>query len=174
MPSQIRKRLWCKHCNEWMLHLHHYPDWENWFCVSCKNKYEETPLSEIPNDKILEQQERYKEHCAKSSNKIFGELFMTPEERQLKQLMHMFKEPGSDMEITECDAGQEAINQEKRQKRQEVQNKIEKEKTDAKLECIKYKGLTRNDLCICGSTKKYKKCCLERIQKIMIDYNLRW
>lgn len=29
-----------------------------------------------------------------------------------------------------------------------------------------YKGLGRNDTCICGSGKKYKKCCLTKCEKI--------
>lgn len=34
-----------------------------------------------------------------------------------------------------------------------------------------YTNVRRNDICFCGSGKKYKKCCLNKIEKCEKMYN---
>jgi len=78
----------------------------------------------------------------------------------------------SEYEIIESDAGQKYIDQResdeaeiKRQER-ELQKEIDFE------ELSKYINLQRNNLCSCGSHKKYKKCCLPRITILRNKYRI--
>lgn len=67
--------------------------------------------------------------------------------------------------IVESDAGVESIRREKRIKKEERRKTLE-EKVDM------YKGLTRNDICNCGSGKKYKKCCLQSIREYKLELGI--
>jgi uncharacterized protein YchJ len=71
---------------------------------------------------------------------------------------------GSDVRIIEADAGQKEIDDENH--RIYVENeKIRAEETRLFLEDQKkYAHLGRNDKCLCGSGKKYKKCCLTKFK----------
>lgn len=53
------------------------------------------------------------------------------------------------------------------QKGQDEQNlpKIKIEELSDFIEKLSTPSLTRNELCYCGSNKKYKKCCLEKLRK---------
>lgn len=174
MPVREYKRLWCKHCQNWELFEQHYPNWEDWFCKKCENVHEKTPLSEIPEEQLLEQRKRYIEWHSKEINKIFGEIMMSPEDHALKEFMHMFGKPGEEVIITESDAGQNAIDEQKRKKRAEEMAKYREEKERMKEYLIKYKGIQRNETCPCGSGKKYKKCCLQDVENKLQEYNLRF
>jgi len=176
MPVREYKRLWCKTCNDWELFEQHYPNWKEWFCKKCEKVHEPVLLSEIPEEKIIEQRKRYIEWNHSSMGKFMGEMMMTQEQRNLKELVHMFSPPGSDFEteIIESDAGQHAIDDEKRRKRAEEMAKYREEKEQIKQNLLKFKGIQRNDSCPCGSGKKYKKCCLEETEKKLIEYNLRF
>jgi len=158
MPTREYKRLWCKTCNDWELFEQHYPNWKEWFCKKCEKVHEKIDLAEIPTHKVLEQRKRYVEWNAKESNKFFGELMMSPEQHRMKEFIHMFSEPKMEVEIKEDDAGQIAIDQEKRRIRDEARRK----------------RVQRNDTCPCGSGKKYKKCCLTGVNELLIEYNLRF
>jgi uncharacterized protein YecA (UPF0149 family) len=175
MPTRELKRLWCKKCNDWELFEQQYPNWTDWFCQKCETVHEKTLLSEIPEEKLIEQRKRFIEWNQKSMNKFMGEI-MRPEQRNLKELVHMFSPPGSDFEteIIESDAGQNQIDEEKRKKRAEKIQKELEEKEQVKKDLIKFKGANRNDTCPCGSGIKYKKCCLNKVTEQMIKYNLRF
>ena len=176
MPTRELKRLWCKKCNDWELFEQQYPNWQDWFCKKCESKKEKVLLSEIPEEKLIEQRKRYIEWNHKSVNQFMGEMMMSPEQRNLKELVHMFSPPGSDWEteIIESDAGQHAIDEAKKKKREEERAKETEEKEKVKQDLLKYKGIQRNDLCACESGKKYKKCCLEKVNSLLLKYNLRF
>jgi uncharacterized protein YchJ len=176
MPTKELKRLWCKKCNDWELFEQQYPNCTDWFCQKCETIHEKTLLSEIPEEKLIEQRKRYVEYNHKSANKFMGEMMMSPEQRNIKELVHMFSPPGSDWEteIIESDAGQHQIDDEARRKRAEKIQKEAEEKEQVKRELIKFKGVNRNDTCPCGSGKKYKKCCLNKVEEQLLKYNLRF
>jgi hypothetical protein len=176
MPIKEYKRLWCKKCNDWELFEQQYPNPSEWFCKECENAYEEILLSEIPEEKLEEQRKRYIKGNRSPFDRFTEEIFMSAEERNVRELVHMFSPPGSDWEteIIESDAGQRAIDQEKRKKREEEITKEIEEKEKVKQELFKYKEIQRNDHCACGSGKKYKKCCLERVIFLLLKYNLRF
>lgn len=176
MPIREYKRLWCKKCNDWELFEQQYPNPSEWFCKECESVHEKVFLSEIPEEKLIEQRERYKEKQKGSYTKYFEDIMSSPQERNMKELVHMFSPPGSDWEteIIESDAGQNTIDAEKRKKRGEERVKKVEEKEKVRQDLFKYKGIQRNDLCACNSGKKYKKCCLEKVDSLLLKYNLRF
>jgi uncharacterized protein YchJ len=83
-------------------------------------------------------------------------------ETQTNMLADMLREPGSelsDQRILEDDAGQIEL---------DAQLKAEREaKRMAEIEFKeRYRGVQRNEKCLCGSGLKYKKCCLPRVEAI--------
>ena len=162
MPTIEYKRVWCLKCQDWKLHKQYYPNWDDWFCEDCETKHESTFLKDIPEEKILEQRERYKESERESMDKILGE-FMNP---NLHFLREMFSEPGSDVRIIEADAGQVAIDKKIKEKEAKKRMERHEKRIQDEAEIKKYKDLRRNDKCICGSSLKYKKCCLTRINEL--------
>ena len=176
MPTREYKRLWCKTCNNWELFEQYYPNWKEWFCKECENVYKEIPLTEIPEEKIMEQRKRYTEYNNKFFEGFLHEMILTPEQRNVKELINMFSPPGSDYEtkIIESDAGQYEVDQIEKKKRKEERTKLIEEKEKVKKYLLKYKGLNRNDICPCGSGKKYKKCCLPNVLISLVKYNLRF
>jgi uncharacterized protein YecA (UPF0149 family) len=176
MPIREYKRLWCKKCNDWELFEQQYPNWKDWFCQKCETVHEKTLLSEIPNEKLIEQRKRYIEYNHTSIGKFMGEMMMSSQERNLREFVHMMSPPGSDFEteIIESDAGQIQIDEELRKRREEKRQKEFEEKEEIKKGLIKFKGANRNDTCPCGSGKKYKKCCLNKVEEQLLKYNLRF
>jgi|ERR1035437_742138 hypothetical protein len=150
MPKQTYRRWWCKKCKEWTLF--------NSFsskCNECDSPAEDYMLSEIPREKILEQRERY----SKKQREYFKNLpskLLTPS----NPFLDLFKEDWEvGIEVIEDDAGQKDLDN---LKQKETMKQIEEERAErAKLRelSLQYKGLSRNDICLCGSGKKYKKCC---------------
>lgn len=171
MPMPIReyKRLWCKQCQEWQLFEFNA---DELICCECKNTHQKTLLNDLPEEKIAEQRNRYIDSKKKSMNELMKEIFMTPEARYIKEFAHMFSKPGTEISIIESDAGQSIIDEEKRRKRIEEIQKIEEEKEIVKRFIFKYKSFQRNDLCPCGSGKKFKKCCLKETLDLSKKYNL--
>lgn len=166
MPTIVRKRAWCSTCNDWKLFTDHKPNDEDWFCMTCENPHVSVKLSEIPKDKLLEQRERYKKRNREFFHKYLS--FANP----YQEIFDMLKEPGSDVEIIEADAGQKYIDEENQRARQKALAEYRENKDAAKEECIKFHNLGRNDTCACGSGKKYKKCCIERIDDLKTNYGL--
>lgn len=153
MPTTIKYRLWCTSCNDWQLFIDKLMESPKVYrCQECKSEHIEIANDLIPDDKIQEQRDRYK----KSAINYIGS-------RYLLSGLHggLFNLPvGSDIRIIETDAGQKEIDDEKHRiniNKRELENE---QKRILLQEQEKYADLGRNDKCICGSNKKYKKCCL--------------
>jgi uncharacterized protein YecA (UPF0149 family) len=178
MPTIEYQRLWCTKCKDW--ELFELP-WgledrgkKELVCKKCGTVHTPTKLSEIPKEKLLEQRERYNEKQKESYTKLFGEFMMTQEERNIKEIMHMFSEPGSDVYIIESDAGQREIDKIEREARWKGAQEREAAKEEARQKLSIYRKVQRNDTCPCGSGKKYKKCHLNENNALMLEHNLRF
>jgi uncharacterized protein YchJ len=153
MPTTTYKRTWCKKCQDWELFL--VPlldDKENLKCQNCGTPFESVKLSEIPEEKIAIQRERYKAKKKSQFLSIYN----------LLASGHDFNDPNTD--IIESSAGQKAIDDEEKRIREEKYAKAKAEYEALLEDYQKYKGLGRNDTCACGSGKKYKKCCINKFQ----------
>ena len=163
MPTREYKRIWCKTCNEFELHSRKsYKDEDkDLICRECGTIYTDVFLKDIPEEKIIEQRKRYKESERKSMEKFLSGsyLFGNP-------LTDLFKEPGYDTHITESDAGQRAIDEAKAEERRAKWAERQRIRDEERAEEKKFRGLGRNDICLCGSGKKYKKCCWSKIEQI--------
>lgn len=161
MPTINYHRTWCKTCNDWTLHHSGFGS-DTSSCKVCKTEWTEITLGEIPKEKIIEQRERYNEGKKKSGG-VLGSYFAAAFGDSGGLDM---RPPGSDVKITEEDAGQKAIN-DAREKRIHEQWKRDKQaREELKEEYTFYSSLGRNDICLCGSGKKYKKCCLKKFENI--------
>lgn len=156
MPTITYYRIWCKSCKDFKLHNSHN---DNYICKDCSNTYSSVLLSEIPNEKLEEQRKRYSK---RKSEKLFSFLDDVYTSNPLESLF----DERFDTEIIESDAGQKKIDDHKRKEIKGKKEKLIKEREESEKEYEKYKYLNRNDICICGSGKKYKKCCLNRIKNI--------
>lgn len=168
MPTRIYRRIWCKTCQDFTLHTSDGNDGSK--CRECDTVYTDVYLKDIPKDKLEAQRKRYTESQGNVVDKYLGLFTETPEQRRIKEIAHMFSEPGSDVEIIESDAGQKKIDDRKRKERAKRMAELREEREKGVEEYKKYKGLGRNDICICGSGKKYKKCCLQKIQGMENKY----
>ncbi len=156
MPTQTFYRTWCKTCQDWTWHIKPFEiniedsKKSDWRCKVCDTEITDTKLSEVPEEKLIEQRQRYKNY----------------KRNEFKRIMSIFSSMGSmissgmDDENTyiENDAGQEAID---KQLLAEREAKIAEKKRLIEEYNIKFKGIGRNDICRCGSKQKYKKCCLK-------------
>lgn len=169
MPTRTFNREWCKFCKEWELFDKRIlkKDDGKLFdgpltCRNCKNEYEETLLKDIPKEKIIEQRERYKKYEENNLNSVF----MMMARGGLSNVGGMNESWPDDTDIIENDAGQYMIDKKNKEIRDEKINKLlNKRQKDLELKA-KYHKLGRNDLCICNSGKKYKRCCWNKIYKI--------
>ena len=157
--------MWCKKCQEFELFVSDLSEKE-WKCKECGSPKESVLLKDIPEEKIEEQRKRYRASQDEAFHKFTAELFATPEQRKAKELAHMFSAPGSDVEIIESPAGQDVIDKALREKLAKEREERRAQAEADKAEVTKYRKVNRNDLCICGSGKKYKKCCEPRIIQI--------
>ena len=151
MPKIIMQRLWCKTCSDWKLFGKNIGDKEL-KCSTCKTDHVDTLLSEIHEEKLLEQRKRYKDDKSRQFREAMG----------LVNMMGLDPRgsiPGINEidRILESDAGQITID-----KLRDEQRKIARQ--NALDDIAAHKHLGRNDKCSCGSEKKYKQCCLKRIQ----------
>jgi len=64
-----------------------------------------------------------------------------------------FNEPEIEEVLIESDAGLKREEEIIKQKQEEIVKEM-------KEELDKFKNVGRNEICLCGSNKKYKKCCL--------------
>ena len=161
MPIRELKRIWCKKCQKFELHQQYYPNWDDWFCQVCETAYTPIELREIPKEEIIKQRQRYKEWKKNEFEEVLG--LMSGLGRR-NTLLDMFSEPGSDVKIRESDAGQKKLDEISKKIRDKKYEEQRQKREEEKAEMKKYKHLGRNDLCICGSGLKYKKCCLTKIQ----------
>jgi hypothetical protein len=158
MPTRILKRQWCKTCQDYKTYQPKTLFEKEWLCDVCETPYTKTDISEIPQEKIEEQRKRWTEKNKRDFGNIYTSMLLG---FGLDAITSM-----SSTEIKEADAGQREIDDEYRKQLEITRQKqleIRKEKLELKE---KYKNLGRNDICICGSGKKYKKCCLTKISKI--------
>lgn len=159
MPTRTLYRTWCSTCNEWELFEFNWIDSEveenEKRCTKCKSPVDTTvTFGDIPREKILEQRKRYKAYKKSEFSRITNMMMGLN-----NPLADMFSENIGNTDIIENDAGQKAIDEER--------VRLEKEERQRrKEEVAKYHGLGRNESCRCGSGKKYKKCCLTKIQEM--------
>ncbi len=161
MPTTYLYRLWCKECKDWTLHS---KAWKENIpkCKDCDTEFSPIKLKEVPKDKLIEQRGRYKENQKKDfSSMLMGGIMSNP-------LDEFFSEDFPDPIIIESDAGQKTLDKIKVQKEKVKMAKERTKRAEEYAEALKYKNLGRNDICLCGSEKKYKKCCLPKINKIWL------
>jgi len=140
--NEIKYRLWCKKCNNFTLHKNvkkENSEEEIKVCIDCNTEYTDVVLEDIPLEKLKEQRQRYKAWVAREYKKNLIKLFLASEKNKKRNKI-TFKE--DEEQIYESDIGQRIIDE----------------------EIKKYSKLGRNDICICGSGLKYKKCCWKRIE----------
>lgn len=148
MPTIIKYRKYCKTCDDFKL----FDYCQSILCCeSCKEKYEKVPLEEIDEVKVLQQRNRYRKYELDSLNNM---LF-----NRKNPIAELFSEPKVGYEVREDDAG---FLEAQRQSLAEY-NKKRKENFELKE---KFAKVGRNDVCLCGSGKKYKKCCLIKVEKL--------
>jgi len=159
MPTLTQKRIWCKTCNEFQVHEKEELLGKVYICSECKTKYSSIKLSKIPEEKLVEQRERYRVQQRNSMNNIFGMYMLYG--------LHSFDRVGTESNIQESDAGQIEIEKQLKREYEELREKrvIQHEK-DLKLK-KEFHKLGRNETCLCGSGKKYKKCCWSKINRIV-------
>lgn len=149
MPTKQLVRYWCHKCQEFTIQ-----EMEG-TCLTCDTINESYKLSDVPKEKLEAQRERYK---ASRLHNIYNPYISLLNADSLNASV----EYDNRTTIIEADAGQKAIDEAKRKKREEWQ----KEREWRKEEYLKFKGTNRNDLCPCGSKKKYKHCCLNRFSDL--------
>ncbi len=157
MPKQFFYRQWCIQCQDYTLFIYPFNPQINVdspSCNQCGTSFQEHKLSEVPSEKQELQRSRYKEMKASKFNK------------RLRTYLTMGNDAYSsferaESEIIECDAGQDGIDNLKTKQYNDAKRIIESERLDAQ----KYKHLGRNELCLCNSGLKYKKCCFQKYSK---------
>ena len=151
-------RLWCKNCKNFTLHEESEND--KTICT-CGTIYSNVKVSEVDEEKLIEQRERFKNQESAEFNDLMS--MMT---KKLNPIS-MFSNDAFEVKtkIIESDAGLKL--QRKRQKERK-----EKLKEEAKVELLKFKGVERNDKCPCKSGLKYKKCCRNKNDALKETYNL--
>lgn len=154
-------RIWCKSCNDWTIHYEKVMDVVK-TCKECGTEYSSITLREIPKEKLEEQRARYKRQKKENFNRMFGGYVFGG--------FDMLSKMAGNEEIIESDAGQRRIDEDEEKIRKEKAQERERIKEEKREEDEKYKNLGRNDVCICGSGKKYKKCCLEKVRELCSTY----
>lgn len=159
MPIIYKYRVWCKTCNDFT--LHHEPELlkHNKKCITCKTDYTPMLISEIPKEKVIEQRKRYTEQKARRIRSLYTDFIMGYGAKTL------FSE-NPQIEIIESDCGQKAIDEAEANERELKYQQKQALKLEIKQ---KFKGLGRNDKCACGSNIKYKNCCLDKNEKILLS-----
>lgn len=157
MPTITYQRIWCKVCEDWTLHVKPFAKDAHWGCKICKTEYTDITYAEIPADKLAEQRTRFTK-AKKNKRHDFINGGMLRILSDFGGAVDSFSEVRE--EIIECDAGQEAIDKEDERKRVVKYYEDRRKEQLRREEVAKYSVLGRNDVCLCGSGKKYKKCCL--------------
>jgi len=142
-----RYRFWCSKCKDFTIHL----PGEEGGCTTCGTVTKTYKMSEVPEEKILEQQKRYREKQMNSYLK-----YLQPQKSIFEE---MFSEEIGTTVIHEDDAGWKEISEQRAQAREDARREIR----EAKEEYDRlYSHLGRNDLCSCGSGKKFKHCHIKQ------------
>lgn len=151
MPTKALIRFWCKECKDYTVQHKDGP------CLKCGTATESYCLSEVPEEKIRQQRERYKNQRGAS----FLNSYLIFDLAMHGLPMHSFNPlfEGA-TRLVESDAGQKEIDEAYKkaiEERIEARRKLEEE-------FLTYKGTGRNDKCPCGSGKKYKQCHLDKFR----------
>lgn len=148
MPTPPKKhRTYCKTCKDFTIHS--WMSKDDLTCETCGMVETGYNINEVDENLIQEQRERYKKMRARKFGGLYGAFMIGA---GLKAMMELEK-----VMVIECDAGQKQIDKQLKQSRLkyiEERKKIQQEFND------KYGKLGRNDKCVCGSGKKFKKCHL--------------
>jgi preprotein translocase subunit SecA len=128
-------------------------------CDTCGNEYVPYSLSEVPEEKILEQRERYRQMKKTEFIKMLSAYQDMSKSNILADMMREVSDRPVGYTVKEDDAGQEAIDTAERAAREA------KKLADIEFK-EQYRGAQRNDKCRCGSGNKYKKCCLPKVDSI--------
>jgi hypothetical protein len=154
MEKIYKYRNWCTTCQDWVL----YNSRELSQCSRCGNPHQKVTLNNIPDNKIIEQRKRW----SINQNNFFNTYLNFGNRNPLFDLFN--DDWDTDYEIIEHDAGQRKINKQKQEEYNAQKLKREALQKEYKL----FKNLTRNDLCACGSGKKYKKCCYFKYKNLVL------
>jgi uncharacterized protein YecA (UPF0149 family) len=128
-------------------------------CDTCGNEYVPYSLSEVPEEKILEQRERYRQMKKTEFIKMLSAYQDMSKSNILADMFREVSDRPVGYTVKEDDAGQEAIDTAERADREAKR----REEIEFKEQ---YRGAQRNDKCRCGSENKYKKCCLPKVNSI--------
>lgn len=156
MPTKQQLiRFWCSKCQEFTVH-------QGDSCLTCGTVTNEYLLSDVPIEKLEAQRERYKRMKQRNSplNAYLNILGCGSilHGNGIPDSFNKSVEEANQENIIETDAGQKTIDK----KRTERLEKLREERRAREEEYLKFKGTGRNDLCPCGSGKKYKTCCQPR------------
>ncbi len=184
MPRETinRYRLYCKQCNDFTLHERIFCD-ENthpkfnqcnfYFSdedkvlaetkfefvkqkeyvslCECGCQYTPVSINEIDVEKVKEQRKRFGEQRSEEFKRVMN----TYLKHNSTLFNDIFKSPEIGYKVIESDAGLKH--------EEELERKAQGElKAKQYLELSTYKNVGRNDVCLCGSGLKYKKCCLNK------------
>ncbi len=150
MPTPIEKhRTWCKRCLDFKVHKWIKIDFSNaLICETCGSEDNGYSISEVPEDKLILQRERYK---LQKGKKLLGILGIYKD--ATNNIFNEIPVPN----IIECDAGQKQIDKRNSKLREDHKSKLYELQIDFNEN---YSKLNRNDKCSCGSGKKFKQCHL--------------
>lgn len=160
MPIQEiidKHRAWCQTCADYVLYTINPRETKEVVCDICTKEHIITPLEQIPRMKILEQRERYKE----AKRRHMEEILKLPYRGMLMEMSMFSPWPTPKVNITESDAGQKALDEKAKRDRQKALIEWEEKQNRRKEMQKKFKDVQRNDKCLCGSGKKFKKCCID-------------
>ena len=151
MPTPRPKyRTYCKTCQDFTIHTADY------ICQTCNTEFTSYFPNEVDNNLVEQQRERYQKQQADDVLGLYG-AFM-----QGNGIQAIMNEPK--VKIIECGAGQEEINNRKKEQREQAKRKGQEILDDYNTN---YKHLNRNDKCTCGSNKKFKQCHLLHFRKYL-------
>lgn len=156
-PVNNQYRTWCKTCKEWMVHQRKEDDL---LCLECGTKFTEILLSKIPTEQIQEQRIRWKHQQRTDSESLFPYIMSGYMLGGVGD--DMFNENWNEPKVIESDAGQKVINEKERRQRQILSEERTRKRMEREEYIKKFSGVGRNDICLCGSNKKFKKCCLAK------------
>jgi hypothetical protein len=156
MAEEIRYRYWCTTCNDFSLHK----ELDNDLQCDCGKIHQPSLLRDIPKDKLLEQQERFrKQRTAKAIDRVnaIASIYAPMNIFSMLTAPSLKRCDLKEIVIVESDAGLKAEEERIKERRLEI---IQERKT----ELNNFSSVGRNDICLCGSDKKYKKCCYSKHQ----------
>lgn len=155
MPTKTYVRFWCSECKEFTLQ-----EPNGGPCKECGTVTTSYKLSEVPEEKLVEQRARYNKSQYNSVLNVYGRMLLGS--GNIHSAFDIFSEVGSNIDVREDDAGQLGIDEARKLKWEE--RKAERKRLEEEYQ--KFKGTGRNDSCPCGSGIKYKKCCQSKYKMI--------